>query len=325
MAMAAAGEWWEAAKATIAAYTGLPPEAFITVAAVIAGLYMALSGSFARPAPSPPRRREAEDERTLEALPPPVQLGEVTEKELGLYDGSDPKKPLLIAINGQIYDVTQSRIFYGPGGPYALFAGRDVSRALAKMSFELSDLTGDVSGLGPLEVEALQEWEQKFMGKYVKVGTIKKTILVSEEDGRAHAEISGRGFDANAIQRNHELAPEKNRAENTTAGHVSAMEQPMKISHVGESKSIHEDEVKTPEETPGVDLRNTSSTSGGGEREDTGQKAKQAPDVDVNGSRNREGTGGSREVPGVGSNNTNIHQDEVEKLKEASDIEVKYA
>ncbi|KAM3242483.1 hypothetical protein ACQJBY_054871 [Aegilops geniculata] len=109
MAMAAAGEWWEVAKATIGAYTGLPPEAFITVVAVIAGLYMAVSGSFARPVPSPPRRRDAEDERTLERLPPPVQLGEVTEKELGLYDGSDPKKPLLIAIKGQIYDVTQSR------------------------------------------------------------------------------------------------------------------------------------------------------------------------------------------------------------------------
>ncbi|XP_020179826.1 membrane steroid-binding protein 1 [Aegilops tauschii subsp. strangulata] len=286
MAMAAAGEWWEAAKATIAAYTGLPLEAFITVVAVIAGLYMAVSGSFARPAPSPPRRKGAEDERTLERLLPPVQLGEVTEKELGLYDGSDPKKPLLIAIKGQIYDVTQSRMFYGPGGPYALFAGRDASRALAKMSFELSGLTCDVSGLGPLEVEALQEWEQKFMGKYVKVGTIKKTILVSDEDGRAHAEISGIGFDVNVIQRNHELAPEENRAETTTAGHVSAMEQPIKISHVGDSKSIHEDEVEKLEETCGADLRNTSITGDGGEPKDAGEKAKQAPGVDVNSSRN---------------------------------------
>ncbi|KAM3226338.1 hypothetical protein ACQJBY_058795 [Aegilops geniculata] len=288
MAMATAGEWWEVAKATIAAYTGLPPEAFITVVAVIAGLYMAVSGSFARPVPSPPRRREAEDERTLERLPPPVQLGEVTEKELGLYDGSDPKKPLLIAIKGQIYDVTQSRMFYGPGGPYALFAGRDASRALAKMSFELSDLTCDVSGLGPLEEEALQEWEHKFMGKYVKVGTIKKTILVSEEDGREHAEIPGRGFDLNAIHRNHELVPEENRVETTNAGHVSEMEQPIKISHVGDSKSIRGDEVKKPEEMPGADLRNTSSTGDGGEPEDAGENAKQAPGVDVNGSKNRE-------------------------------------
>lgn len=67
------------------------------------------------------------------------------------------------------------RMFYGPGGPYALFAGKDASRALAKMSFEDKDLTGDISGLGPFELEALQDWEYKFMSKYVKVGTIKNT------------------------------------------------------------------------------------------------------------------------------------------------------
>lgn len=67
-------------------------------------------------------------------------------------------------------------MFYGPGGPYALFAGKDASRALAKMSFEDKDLTGDVSGLGPFELEALQDWEYKFMSKYVKVGTVKKSV-----------------------------------------------------------------------------------------------------------------------------------------------------
>ncbi|KAG2548034.1 hypothetical protein PVAP13_9KG133200 [Panicum virgatum] len=108
-------------------------------------------------------------------------MGEVSEEELRQYDGSDPKKPLLMAIKGQIYDVSQSRMFYGPGGPYALFAGKDASRALAKMSFEPQDLTGDISGLGPFELDALQDWEYKFMSKYVKVGTVKKTVPV--EDG----------------------------------------------------------------------------------------------------------------------------------------------
>ena len=78
-------------------------------------------------------------------------------------------------------------MFYGPGGPYALFAGKDASRALAKMSFEEKDLTGDISGLGSFELEALQDWEYKFMGKYVKVGTIKKTVPVTEGDGSGQA------------------------------------------------------------------------------------------------------------------------------------------
>ena len=72
-------------------------------------------------------------------------------------------------------------MFYGPGGPYALFAGKDASRALAKMSFEPQDLNGDLTGLGPFETDALQDWEYKFMSKYVKVGTIKKAAPA--EDG----------------------------------------------------------------------------------------------------------------------------------------------
>jgi len=74
-------------------------------------------------------------------------------------------------------------MFYGPGGPYALFAGKDASRALAKMSFDEKDLTGDISGLGPFELDALQDWEYKFMEKYVKVGTIKKEVTEAESTG----------------------------------------------------------------------------------------------------------------------------------------------
>ncbi|GKB66777.1 membrane steroid-binding protein 1-like protein, partial [Tanacetum coccineum] len=70
-------------------------------------------------------------------------------------------------------DMQQTRMFYGPGGPYALFAGKDASRALAKMSFEEKDLTGDITGLGLFELDALRDWEYKFMSKYAKVGTIK--------------------------------------------------------------------------------------------------------------------------------------------------------
>ncbi|CAI9771904.1 unnamed protein product [Fraxinus pennsylvanica] len=119
-------------------------------------------------------------EEQMEPIPPPVQLGEINDEELKQYDGSDPKKPLLMAIKGQIYDVSQSRMFYGPGGPYALFAGKDASRALAKMSFEDKDLNGDLTGLGAFELEALQDWEYKFMSKYFKVGTVKSSVPVSD-------------------------------------------------------------------------------------------------------------------------------------------------
>ncbi|EXC15968.1 Membrane steroid-binding protein 2 [Morus notabilis] len=168
---------WETLKEAIPTYTGLSPATFFTVLALVLAIYYVVSGLFASSDTHHERPRSFEE---VPPLPPPVQLGEITEDDLKQYDGSDPQKPLLMGIKGQIYDVSQSRMFYGPGGPYALFAGKDASRALAKMSFEDKDLTGDISELGPFELEALQDWEYKFMSKYVKVGTIKKAVPVTE-------------------------------------------------------------------------------------------------------------------------------------------------
>ncbi|KAJ7566481.1 hypothetical protein O6H91_02G105100 [Diphasiastrum complanatum] len=149
----------------IPTYTGLPPATFFTVLALLVAIYYFLA-SLMTPSEPPFVPREPP--------PPPAQLGDVTEEELKAYDGTDPNKPLLMAIKGQIYDVSLSRGFYGPGGPYALFAGKDASRALAKMSFEEQDLNGNIEGLGAFELEALSDWEFKFMSKYVKVGQIVK-------------------------------------------------------------------------------------------------------------------------------------------------------
>jgi len=171
---------WETLKDSIRVYTGLSPTIFFTGLALGLGVYYLISSLFGSSSDPHYERSTRELQEERQPLLPPVQVGEITEEELKAYDGSDSKKPLLMAIKGQIYDVTQSRMFYGPGGPYALFAGKDASRALAKMSFEEKDLTGDISGLGPFEIEALQDWEYKFMSKYVKVGTVKKIVPVTD-------------------------------------------------------------------------------------------------------------------------------------------------
>lgn len=80
-------------------------------------------------------------------------------------------------------------MFYGPGGAYALFAGKDASRALAKMSFEPQDLNGDIAGLTPMELSSLNDWEYKFTSKYVKVGTIRRTAPAEEVYGSISPEI----------------------------------------------------------------------------------------------------------------------------------------
>lgn len=169
---------------TITTYTGLSPAAFFTILALMGVVYKTVCSMFVDPEPPEDLKNKlisssaaasaatAANFSNQTVIPETVQLGDVTEHELRAYDGSDPNKPLLMAIKGQIYDVSRSRMFYGPGGPYAMFAGRDASRALALMSFDPQDLTGNIEGLTDSELEVLQDWEYKFMEKYVKVGQI---------------------------------------------------------------------------------------------------------------------------------------------------------
>lgn len=168
-------KFWGTMTEAIAQYTGMSPAAFFTIIALMVVTYKVVCGMFVAANDYVDVKRANEF-----AIREPVQLGEVTEDELRAYDGKDPNKPLLMAIKGQIYDVSRSRMFYGPGGPYALFAGRDASRALALMSFDPKDLTGNIDGLSDPELEVLQDWEYKFMEKYVKVGQLVATKTTDE-------------------------------------------------------------------------------------------------------------------------------------------------
>ena len=92
--------------------------------------------------------------------------------------------PVYLAVRGQVFDVSAGRNFYGPGGPYENFAGRDASRGLACGSFDedmlTKDLHGpldDLKGLGDDEMGALADWESRFTEKYMVVG---KLVAVSK-------------------------------------------------------------------------------------------------------------------------------------------------
>lgn len=97
---------------------------------------------------------------------------ELTAQQLKAYDGSDPSKPIYVAIKGRIFDVTAGNSFYGPGGAYCMFAGKDASRALAKMSKNEEDVTPSLDGLSEKEMGVLNDWEKKFEAKYPIVGTV---------------------------------------------------------------------------------------------------------------------------------------------------------
>jgi membrane-associated progesterone receptor component len=118
-----------------------------------------------------------------------------TTEEVARHDGSDPALPLLLSIGGTVYDITPGRNFYGPQGVYP-FAGREVARAFALLSTELSDCRDDLEGLSYLELENLREWTAKFDYKYRVLGYVGGTRgdpAVAAEKKRAAAAAAAAG------------------------------------------------------------------------------------------------------------------------------------
>jgi membrane-associated progesterone receptor component len=105
---------------------------------------------------------------------PPMKKRDFTLDELKEFDGEKGEGRVLIAVNGNVFDVTRGKTFYGPGGPYAVFAGRDASRGLATFSFDLKEEYDDLSDLKPHEMDSIIEWEMQFKEKYDYVGKLLK-------------------------------------------------------------------------------------------------------------------------------------------------------
>ncbi|GKT48131.1 damage response protein 1 [Colletotrichum spaethianum] len=116
--------------------------------------------------------------------PPAIVFRTFTPRTLLPFTGEN-NKPVYVAVRGRVFDVTAGSNFYGPGGPYSNFAGRDATRGLACGSFDEDMLTEDLDGpldtlegLGPDEEEALRGWEETFENKYLIVGRL---VPVGEE------------------------------------------------------------------------------------------------------------------------------------------------
>merc|ERR1719447_1685079 len=128
---------------------------------------------------------------------PPMKKQDMTLQQLRVYDGESEAcdGSICVAVNGKIFDVTRGKRFYGPGGPYSGFAGRDASRGLATFSVEpVSDDYDDLSDLKPSEMEQVQEWELQFSEKYDLVGK----LLKPGEESRSYSDESSDESDGSA-------------------------------------------------------------------------------------------------------------------------------
>ncbi|KAG8182136.1 hypothetical protein JTE90_014551 [Oedothorax gibbosus] len=123
---------------------------------------------------------------------PPLKKHDMTLTELKKYDGvSNEEGRVCVAVNGKVFDVTKGKRFYGPGGPYASFAGRDATRGLATFSVEVAngDDYDDLSDLNSMQMDSVREWEIQFQEKYHYVGRLLRpgeepTDYSDEEDTR---------------------------------------------------------------------------------------------------------------------------------------------
>lgn len=66
------------------------------------------------------------------ATPPTKSTKPITKAELAECDGSNPDKPVYVAIKGDVFDVTEKKQMYGPGASYNVFAGKDGSFGLGE-------------------------------------------------------------------------------------------------------------------------------------------------------------------------------------------------
>lgn len=118
---------------------------------------------------------------------PPAVFRTYTPPTLFPFSGKDGK-PIYLAIRGRVFDVSRKAHFYGPGGPYENFAGRDATRGLAMGSFDeemlTKDLEGpldDLQGLGENEMESLANWEESFSGQYPIIGRLVSVAEYEKE------------------------------------------------------------------------------------------------------------------------------------------------
>ncbi|ORC93704.1 uncharacterized protein TM35_000015810 [Trypanosoma theileri] len=112
----------------------------------------------------PHGKREKRVIRSVES----IEHRPFTREDLAEHDGVK-KNSIYVSLKLVVYEVAPQ--FYGPGQPYHLYAGREISRSLAKSDLTGKELDKDwVPGSSEEELQQLDQWIEKFKAKYPVVG-----------------------------------------------------------------------------------------------------------------------------------------------------------
>lgn len=110
--------------------------------------------------------------------------------DLKLHTGSDPSRPLLLAILGEVYDVGTGAKHYAPGHGYAAFAGRDAGRGFAAGPGGGDDeLNSRVLDLDAEDLQGILSWRDFYRNheSYRFVGLLAERYF--DENGAPTPEI----------------------------------------------------------------------------------------------------------------------------------------
>lgn len=146
-----------------------------------------LSGLLKRPSTRPeqtPAEKEPKKQLKTVMQPPQTNLAppkdeSFTTEQLRQFDGSDPTRPIYVAIKGlwpyclvyssnnsvlkgTVFDVTAKAEVYGAGKSYNVFAGKDGSKGLGMSSLKGDDAVADYSGLDEKDMKVLNDWYSFF-------------------------------------------------------------------------------------------------------------------------------------------------------------------
>ena len=80
--------------------------------------------------------------------------------------------PILLAMGGDVYDVSEGREFYGAHGPYHALTGADATRLLAKGLLEPESAEEAARPLLAHETQQLEDWRVHYATKYRKLGPL---------------------------------------------------------------------------------------------------------------------------------------------------------
>ena len=113
----------------------------------------------------------------------------VTEEELSRKTGKDGGD-IWLSIMGEVYDVTSGRDFYGEGGSYSIFSGRDGSVPFITGVFTPEEAKKSlVDTLSPAQLVSLDQWRKFYADneKYPLIGLLEGSLY--DKDGNPTEEL----------------------------------------------------------------------------------------------------------------------------------------